>query len=184
MDTARFNVTAKIPPGTDRKQFEVMQQALLAERFGLQAHFQKKDMTVYVLTVGKGGPKLTASKEPEMAKSDGLWKPPASGPPGRTMASVTRKADSMSELAYFLSNQLGQPVTDGTGLTGRYDYVLKFLMVPGGRAAGPTAIDGPAPEAETSLFDAVRELGLQLEKQKGQSDMLVVDHAEKVPVEN
>jgi len=184
MDAARYNVVAKIPPGTDRRQFGLMQQRLLAERFRLQAHFEKKDMTVYELTVEKGGPKLKESQEPAADKPEATWRSPAGGPPVRTMARVDRKGESVGDLASFLSNQLGLPVTDATGLSGRYDYTLSFLMEPGGRAAGP-ASNGPEPEFGISLIDAVREqLGLRLEKKKGQADVLVVDHAEKVPIEN
>jgi uncharacterized protein (TIGR03435 family) len=185
MDTARYNVVARIPPGADRRQFGLMQQKLLAERFGLQVHFEKKDMTVYELTVAKGGPKLAESQEPAAGNPEAAWRPPAGGPPVRAMARVNRKGESIAELANFLSNQLGQPVTDATGLSGRYDYGLSFLMEPGGRAAGPTASNGPEPEFGVSLIDAVRDqLGLRLEKKKGQADVLVVDHAEKVPIEN
>lgn len=184
-DTARYDVVAKIPPGTDRRQFGLMQQRLLAERFGLRVHFEKKDMTAFELTVGKGGPKLKKSQEPVAGKPEATWKPPAYGPPVRTMARVDRKGDSTADLANFLSNQLGQPVTDATGLGGRYDYVLTFLMEPGGRAAGPVASNGSEPEFGINLIDAVRDqLGLRLEKKKGQADVLVVDHAEKVPAEN
>jgi uncharacterized protein (TIGR03435 family) len=185
MDSARYDVVAKIPPGTDRRQFELMLQRLLAERFGLQAHFEKKDMTVYELTVAKGGSKLKESQEPAAEKAEATWRPPAGGPPVRTMARVNRKGESIADLANFLSNQLGQSVTDATGLGGRYDYGLSFLMEPGGRAAGPVASDAAAPEFGTSFIDAVRDqLGLRLEKKKGQADVLVVDHAKKVPIEN
>jgi uncharacterized protein (TIGR03435 family) len=58
-------------------------------------------------------------------------------------------------------------------------------MEPGGRAAGPAAANGPEPEFGASLIDAVRDqLGLRLEKKKGQAGILVVDHAEKVPTAN
>jgi uncharacterized protein (TIGR03435 family) len=185
MDTTRFNVSAKIPPGADRRQFELMQQALLAERFGLRVHFEKRDMTVYELTVAKGGPKLKESQDLEPPKPEAPWRPPAAGPPVRTMARVSRKADSIAELANFLSNQLGQPVTDATGLTGRYDYELSFPMDPGGRAAGPVASNSLEPDAGTSLLEAVcDQLGLKLEKKKGRGDVVVVDRAEKIPVEN
>src|ERR1017187_4449059 len=185
MDTARYNVVAKIPPGTDRRQFGLMQQRLLAERFGLQVHFEKKNMTVYELTVAKGGPKLKESQELAVEKPEAAWRPPLAGPPGRTMASVNRKGESIADLANFLSNQLGQPVMDASGLGGRYDYALSFLMEPGGRAAGPSASNGLEPEFGISLIDAVRDqLGFRLEKKKGQADVLVVDHAEKVPIEN
>ena len=74
---------------------------------------------------------------------------------------------------------------DTTGLGGCYDYALTFLMEPGGWATAPETVDGSAPELGVSLIDAVRdELGLRLEKKKGQAEVLLVDHAEKVPVEN
>ncbi len=185
MDAARYNVAAKIPPGADRRQFGLMQQNLLAERFGLKVHFEKKDTTVYELTVAKGGPKFKESQEPAAEKPEAAWRPPAGGPPARTRAHVNLKGESVADLANFLSNQLGQPVMDATGLSGRYDYDLSFLMEPGGRAAGPVASNGQEPELGISLIDAVRDqLGLRLEKKKGQADILVVDHAEKVPIEN
>jgi uncharacterized protein (TIGR03435 family) len=185
MDDARYNVVAKIPPGVDRRQFGFMQQRLLAERFGLKVHFKKKDMTVYELTVTKGGSKLKESEERASEKSEAAWRPPAGGPPARAMARVSRKGDSIGDLANFLSNQLGQPVTDATGLGGRYDYAFSFLMEPGGRAGGPVASNGSEPEFGSGLIGAVRDqLGLRLEKKKGQADVLVVDHAEKAPIEN
>ncbi len=180
MDSARYDVAAKMPPGTDARQFELMQQRLLAERFGLQVHFEKKESTVYELTVAKGGAKLKDS-DPAAEKPAAAWMPPLSGPPRRTKAHVTRKGDTIADLANFLSNQLWQPVTDATGLGGRYDYELSFVMEPGGRAAGPDS----EPEFGITLMDAVREqLGLRLEKKKGPSPVLVVDHAEKTPIEN
>jgi uncharacterized protein (TIGR03435 family) len=185
MDTARYNVVAKIPPGTDRRQFGSMQQRLLAERFGLKVHFEKKDMTVYELAVTKGGSKLKESTELASERPEAAWRPPAGGPPARTTARVSRKGDSMGDLANFISNQLGQPVTDATGLGGRYDYAFSFLMEPGGRAAGMIASTGSEPEFGINLIDALRDqLGLRLEKKKGQADVLVVDHAEKAPIEN
>jgi len=120
MEGARFDVTARIPAGTSRQEFGLMMQNLLAERFGLKVHSESREMTVFDLVVGKGGPKLRVSDEPAAEKPEGPWKP-AFGPPARVMAAVTRKNDSAADLAYLLSNFLGQPVTDATGLKGRYD---------------------------------------------------------------
>jgi uncharacterized protein (TIGR03435 family) len=189
MDTARFDVVAKIPPGADTQQFRLMQQRLLAERFGLKVHFEKRDATVYDLTVSKSGAKFKESQEPAAAKPAAAWRPPAGGPPKTTMAHVNLKGESVAELANFLSNQLGQPVLDATGRDGRYDFAFSFLMEPGGRAAGPgvsnNVSNGSEPEFGISLIDAVRDqLGLRLEKKRGQVDVLVVDHAERLPIEN
>jgi uncharacterized protein (TIGR03435 family) len=185
METARYDVTAKIPPGTDTRQFELMQQALLAERFALQCHFGDKAATVYELVVAKGGPKLTPTKETPTEKPLLAWRPPPSGPPRRTKAFINRKGESMPDLATFLSHVLGNPVTDSTGLQGLYDYSFTFEMEPGGRAAGPPEDDSSGPELGVSLPGALREqLGLELKRKKGQARVLVIDHAEKVPVGN
>jgi uncharacterized protein (TIGR03435 family) len=185
MNSVRFDVTAKIPPDTEREEFELMLQGLLAERFGLKAHFEKKAMPVYELWVAKGGAKLKQSEEAPPPRIEAAWRPPAGGPPRRTMAKITRKNELVTDLADFISNQLGLPVIDATGLSGRYDYTLSFVMEPGGRAAGPDATTGTEPELGTSLIEALRdELGLRLERTKGQAEVLVVDHAEKVPTGN
>ncbi len=64
------------------------------------------------------------------------------------------------------------PVTDRTGITGNFDFRLDYA-----------ALDAPA-DAGPSIFTSVQnELGLRLEAQKGQVEVLVIDHAEK-PSEN
>jgi uncharacterized protein (TIGR03435 family) len=180
MDSALYEISASIPPDTDERQFQAMQQALLAERFGLRVHFEKKELTAYDLTVAKGGSKLTETREPMIEKPGLRWHGPLSGPSIRTMALATKKGESVADLADFLANQLGGPVRDATGLHGRYDYSMSFVMEPGGRAAKESS--DPGSEPEPTLFDAVRQdLGLQLKAVKTQVDVLVVDKAEKIP---
>jgi uncharacterized protein (TIGR03435 family) len=66
MAQQRFEIMAKIPEGVSPDKLPEMLQALLADRFKLTIHRDKKDLPVYALIVGKGGPKLTpASSEPE-----------------------------------------------------------------------------------------------------------------------
>jgi len=105
----------------------------------------------------------------------------------------------ISGLVNMLGNHLDRPVTDMTGLKGTYDFTLDFapddgtrmgrgmpMMMPppppgegGGGANPPEAPNGP------SLYTALEEqLGLKLEPRKGPVDLLVIDHAEKVPTEN
>jgi uncharacterized protein (TIGR03435 family) len=83
-------------------------------------------------------------------------------------------------LANQLSQELGRPVIDKTGLAGVYDFTLKWMPEPGlplpERESGPTAVDGLGP----SLFTAIQEdLGLRLEGAKGPVETLVIDHLEK-----
>jgi hypothetical protein len=79
----------------------------------------------------------------------------------------------MQRLADQISGQLGKPVTDATGLKGRYDIGLYWV-------ADSTAETDAGPTLLQALQD---QLGLRLESKKGPVDFIVVDHAEKTPAE-
>src|SRR3954451_10262547 len=51
LDSERFDITAKVPAGATKEQFQLMLQNLLAERFKLQLHRESKQMPVYALVV-------------------------------------------------------------------------------------------------------------------------------------
>ena len=97
LDTSeRFDITAKIPMGATREQFKLMFQNLLAERFKLVLHHETKDLPMYALVVGKGGPKM---KEP--AEDAATAPPPPSPPPGSDGTGPVRLkmgADGMPQL--------------------------------------------------------------------------------------
>jgi uncharacterized protein (TIGR03435 family) len=197
IDTEEYDIAVKIPPGTSKQQFQRMLQNLLAERFKLVVHHDTKVLPVYELVVVKGGPKLKESAEtPDaVAPSDG---PPAvdqdgfpvlpAGRPGMANRSGpgpfshwTARQQSIAALADAMSspNAAGRRVVDKTGLTGKYDFTLYYEM----RFAGvpPAADDKPAP----ILLDAVQQqLGLRLVVGKAPFDVVVVDHAERVPTGN
>jgi uncharacterized protein (TIGR03435 family) len=168
-----------------------MVQALLADRFKLALHHETQELSEYVLVVAKSGPRLQETKPhdtypsgfagPDGRGIDGML----GGAPGR----FTGQAVNLETLAFALSMQLGVPVVDKTGLTGRYDVTLKWApgasqspMVGGAGAApqGPGAPPPPPPDTSApSLFTAIEEqLGLELELQKGPVDVLVIDHIE------
>ena len=188
----RFTVSATVPPGATREQFRQMMRNLLAERFKLTVHHEKKDMVAsYDLVVARNGPKFKEVKAPPPADDaplePGPLKTDANGFPvlprghGYTMAITHDRAalhsdeESMPKLAEKLSRQLRQPVTDGTGLKGKYDITLYWV----------TELRPSADEPGPTIFQALQEqLGLKLESRKGPVDMLVVDHIEKVPTEN
>jgi uncharacterized protein (TIGR03435 family) len=81
---------------------------------------------------------------------------------------------TLEPLVTVLMAQLHHPVIDATGLTGKYDIALFWDMR-----------DASEPDAGPTLEAAVQsQLGLKLEQKKGPVDIVVVDHAEKVPSEN
>lgn len=191
MQSTRFDVSAKIAPGTTKEQFHVMMQKLLADRFKLTVHHGTKEMNVFNLVLTKSGPKFKESGEAaddDPAKINGPLKKDANGFPilgpgkGFSMAIMNNRAamrngqSTMDELARTLSNQLRQPVTNATGLKGKYD--ISMTWVPEGRAASDD-------DAGPGIFQALQEqLGLKLEAKKGTIQILIVDHLEKTPTEN
>lgn len=192
-----FDLAVKVPPGTNEEQFQKMLQNLLIERFKLVVHHETREFPVYDLVAAKNGPKLkesaaTPAPAPETAPPGGVDKdgfpilPP--GRPGAGMrmgpGQITHWRAQQQPIA-TLANMLrgptaaGRVVIDKTGLTGRYDFTLYYDM----RAPGlpPSTDDDPAP----ILADALQQqLGLKLVEAKAPFDVIVIDHAEKVPTEN
>jgi uncharacterized protein (TIGR03435 family) len=86
----------------------------------------------------------------------------------------------MDQLAQILSQRVGRPVVDKTGLTGAYAFNLDFTpdqIPPGGFLlnGAPVAINPDGP----SLFTALQEqLGLKLDSQRGPVEMLVIESVE------
>jgi uncharacterized protein (TIGR03435 family) len=94
-----------------------------------------------------------------------------------------RAADeTMEQLASNLGAQLGRPVTDATGLKGKYDFTLSWAV---GSIGGAAPASSAEPDNGPTLLQAIQsQLGLKLEQKKIPVDFLVVDHIEKVPTEN
>lgn len=197
----RLDVEAKMPVDATREQFDVMLQNLLADRLGLKVHWTSRITDMYVLVVAKGGPRFKvaapdspkatddASKNgiPDKTGPDGFPIPPPGNSPWRGAGpggkiGMRGHNETTAEMAKAIERTLGGPVTDATGLTGRYDYTIFWSLPATSAARGlsqATDSDGP------SIFDAVaNQLGLKIEKRKGPVQMLVVDHIEKKPTEN
>jgi len=163
----RFDVVAKSAPTTPREQSLLMLRTLLTERFGLVMHTEKRSFAHYALIVGKGGSKLH-EVEPDLNNSHMVYR----------LGSLTHNRIAMQTLAMLLSRQMGELVLDETGLKGVYELKLEWTP----EAARATA---DLPEPGPTIFTALQEqLGLKLEGRKDAVDVLVIDHAEKVPIAN
>lgn len=190
----RYNIAARVPAGATRAQFRVMLQNLLAERFALKVHWGSKEMPIYQLVLAKGGPKLGVAKVPQGYPT----LPPGDEPvmmtssfKGGLTAALRGHRETAEEIANQLSHQLGRTVRDTTGLTGKYDYTLYWMLSSSSRAASavPPDPNGSAPLAEEPSGPTLREaieqqLGLKLEPARGPVETLVIDHVESKPVEN
>lgn len=160
-DAASYDIEAKAPPTTTPRQMRLMLQTLLRERFKLVLHRDTKLLPVYWLKVGKNGPHL---QNATLDSGGGLT---AYG--GSEGVRVTGDRATMEALAHRLSLDLDRPVFDETGVQGEFRIRLEW------------AREGDGP----SVFTAVQEqLGLRLEASKAPIEILVIDHAEKIPTEN
>jgi uncharacterized protein (TIGR03435 family) len=163
------------------RQVRLMVQSLLAERCGLKLTESTRESSFFLLLPARGGPKLKPAAM--VAASGDTAAHPASGPtvqwkgPGRVEATGV----SMGTLAEWISRlpelgaeggfTVGDLVIDKTGLTGMYDWTLTWE--PDAEVQARDAIGGGA---GPSLFTALQEqLGLRLEKTKGQVEVLVID---------
>jgi uncharacterized protein (TIGR03435 family) len=166
-----------------RAEQQHMVQALLEERFKLKTHWETKEGDVYNLVVAKGGPKLSA--EGSMPPSADELKIFGEHPgPALRQKNDGQGYDfiahgcSMGQWVGMLTAQFGRPVIDKTGLTGKYDFVLKYKGL-WARDRNADDLD-PTPPMDRALQE---ELGLKVERAKGSVKVLVIDHIDK-PSEN
>jgi uncharacterized protein (TIGR03435 family) len=144
------------------RQVKLMLQKLLADRFALQFHHDKRNLSIYALTIAKGGPRLTANT----TGRDG--QPDESSSADGSERSMKFSNSTMADLTLEMEFYVGKPIVDQTGLPGRYNFTLTW-----------TRDDDPqqAPDAPPGLFTAIQEqLGLKLEAKKGPADVIVIDH--------
>jgi uncharacterized protein (TIGR03435 family) len=144
-----------------------MLRALMEDRFQLKVHKETKLLPGYALVVDKRGPKLHRSTDAKPLTQSGK-------------GSLIVKNVGMMWLVGSLSQKLGCVVTDNTGLTGEFDFSLKWTPDPGensGVAVTPTSLldsDGP------SIFTALTEqLGLRLVSQRVPADVIVIDSVQQ-----
>ena len=204
MNDLRFDVTAKFPEGATRDQLPEMLQWLLADRFGLAAHAETKELPGFALVVGKGRPRMKpAEPDPNAATEpaspnrieragrtlDRLWSNDGDAlgvSSWKVMPSVLHaefKRMPMEGLAQLLADRLGGPVINMTGLEGEYQMTLD-LPLPGVSAVAPEPAGELAPDPLGVVFSTIERLGLKLEHRKAPIAVLVVDHVERVPTEN
>jgi len=152
-----------MPTEQERRQKQLMVQALLADRFELKIHQETRQLPVYALVVTKDGPKFILSKV------DGT-----TIDTGRARLHIAGSDDTIGILARELAQLLGRPVLNQTGLSGRYDLSLRW-------APDDVAVSASSsPDLPPDIFTAIQEqLGLKLESTKGPVPVLVIDSVEK-----
>jgi uncharacterized protein (TIGR03435 family) len=175
LDTERYDIVAKTERAdiSDDNLWSSL-QPLLAERFKLRFHREIKQLPVYLLVIGKGGPRLmnhSGDDQPTMRFTAGSGK-----------AKLEAAKTSMPRFADSLAGYIDRPILDNTQLRGEYDIKLEWAQDHPGESS-PSMLESLRQEVGLtgpSLFAAVQEqLGLKLQPTKGPVEILVVDGAEK-----
>jgi uncharacterized protein (TIGR03435 family) len=144
-----------------RDQFRPLLQSLLTDRFGLKFHRETREMPVYALVPGRVGPKFKESP-PDAPDNDQFY---GNGRGWR----ITLPRGTMEGLADAIASTSGLdlPVVDKTGLKGVYDLRIAYMTE-------ETIANDPGP-SDIGVFDAVLNIGLKLEVQKANVEVMVVD---------
>ncbi len=202
INSTRYDINAKIPEGATRAQLPAMLQSLLAERFKLTVHNEKKEFNVYALTVAKEGAKLQESAPEEDGASAGPATVNVQGGRGGSIVSFGRgsyirvadrtieaKRVEMVQLIETLADYLDRPLVDMTGLTKKYDLTLEYSLddlrtMLRSRGVFRQIPDSVGESMGAPLSESLKKVGLRLEPRKAPLDVLVIDRVEKTPLEN
>jgi uncharacterized protein (TIGR03435 family) len=185
METQRFDIIAKLPKGASKDQAPGMLRALLADRFKMTVHREKRDHPIYALVVAEGGSKLkTATGGPTEPVHTSMT---AAG------QHIEAQAITLPALADLLAPLVDRPVVDLTGLKGTYQLTIDIptkevmaMVAKQAAAAGivlPPGAAAPADPAGGTIFQTVQQFGLKLDPRKEPVDVIVIDHLEKAPTE-
>lgn len=176
LNDRRFNIEARFDPAQYKDitlaQRRAMLQHLLANRFGLVAHHQPKELPVFALVVAKHGPKLTTSKPADLNSRTiyGSNCLVTRGGLGHLEMKDCTAQDFASLLTITVASDLGRNIVDQTGLTGHYNFNLTWSPEDPAVAA---RLDSGAPIIFTALE---KQLGLRLKPAKAMLDSIVIDH--------
>jgi uncharacterized protein (TIGR03435 family) len=154
METDRFDIDAKAAGNSGFEDDLVMLRGLLADRFQLRFHRETRQLRTQALVLAKGGPRLQASKDQDQKESVNIRSSEISG-----------VAIPFGHFVSILAAQLGYPIINQTGLSGKYDLTLKYVR------------DDSPDFGVPSVFAALEDLGLKLETRRGPVEVFVIDSA-------
>lgn len=177
VESEHYEVLATFPASTSHADRARMMQTMLAARFGLVVHQDSKEVSGYALITTKNGPKLHApgNEEPGMM----LGRSRATG-----QRTLTATSQPMANLASILSDIMGRPVEDRTGIEGKFDFSMSWTPdavdggtgATGGKVLPPPENNEPGPTVFTALQET---LGVKLETAKVKVPVVVIEKAEK-----
>jgi uncharacterized protein (TIGR03435 family) len=212
--TERYDITATLPDGAAKAQVPEMLQALLADRFQVKLHKEKKEFPIFALVLAKGPLKLKeVPPDPNADKNNdepiGMANVATIAVVGNGVSVSYARGASFSvsnnriearnlPLWVFCRNLerfSDRQIVDMTGLAGSYDFAVDITaedyqammlrsMVLRGANLPPEAQKFLDSNSPAALSDALQQVGLKLESRKSPLDTIVIDSALKTPTAN
>jgi uncharacterized protein (TIGR03435 family) len=211
LNTTKFDVDARArDPKTSTTDLLEMLQRLLADRFNLRVHPETRQVPIYALMLarpGRLGPQLKPStarcpgyKEQQQKMLEAMARGGIGGltammsKPGESTACGISPAATKSAgvgikltgmpilmLTETLTQLVGRPVVDKTGLNGLYDYEITIDAPTLIRMYAELGVNLPnaasLPEEPSLMTNLQEKLGLKLDAQRGPGQVLIVDSA-------
>jgi uncharacterized protein (TIGR03435 family) len=176
-DTELYDIDGvpDVPGEPNDKQAGMMLQKLLADRFALKFHREQRELSVFAITVAKGGPKMTISAVGQVNEDEFSF---------RKLGDLTATNITMDEFATEMQGSVtDRPVIDRTGLKDRYDFKLRWTpddsQFAQFRSAGVQQRKTDKPSNQPALKDAIQQqIGLRIDAVKAMVDVIVIDHVE------
>ena len=194
IDAATFDIQATTDRVTTRATMQLMLQTLLDERFGLRMRIEQRNLPAYALVTnrndGRLGPRLRLAEAKncsDLTFEQARDRRCGSGIYFDKEEQVTVVYGSDVDIDALISlldvpavGALDRPLVNRTGLSGRFDYELRFSVAAGRSTTSPV---GPNPSV-TPLVTALREqLGLKLDSVTAPIDVFVIEAVQQ-PSEN
>lgn len=173
IENDRYDIVAKAPGKASDEEMKLMTQALLAERFHLKLHHENKEMSVFVVSLGKTPPKLFPPKDED---KHSLRIVPQTDENQKIVSyHVVATRFSFAQLNLTFSHQLGRVLVNQTGLDGDFNFAIDLTP----DESRPNPLD------PTLILEAMRtQLGLSVKSEKAPVDFWFIDGAEKVAAGN
>jgi uncharacterized protein (TIGR03435 family) len=196
-NSARFEIQARAEGHPLPDQLLSMLRTLLADRFALVLHTEKRELPIFALVVrsnGRAAPQLRRSDcDPADSAFPTNAPAPAAFDPGEKLPCGTFRVGGgrlilrgmpMSQIVRdVLTSLVNRAVVDRTGLAGIYDLSLQWtpILPPRPEGAPPPLLNGDVVDLNgPTIFEAVQDqLGLRLESMEGSVDVLVIDSVQQ-----
>jgi uncharacterized protein (TIGR03435 family) len=180
MESEKYDIQTGEPdqPGApNQAQQKAMLRKLMEQRFGLKFHQGKKDLSAYVLTVAKAGPKMTKNESGDHQGAAFYF---------TKLGNLIFRDDTMDDFCHGMQGAVfDRPVVNHTGLEGHWDGTLKWTPDETQfQVFGVKIAPDESPSAPPPIFTAIQEqIGLKFDAEKTAVDVMILDHVEK-PSEN